>query len=73
MTNIPTLKSREVIRRLKALGFDEVRQKGSHKRFAHPDGRKVTVPVHSGRDIGTGLLNKIAGDIGMTVTEFVEL
>ena len=31
---------------LKRLGFDEVRQRGSHKQFRHPDGKGTTVPFH---------------------------
>ncbi len=33
MGNIPTLKPREVVALLEALGFNEVRQRGSHKQF----------------------------------------
>ncbi|HQZ37668.1 MAG TPA: type II toxin-antitoxin system HicA family toxin [Vicinamibacterales bacterium] len=49
MGALPTLKPREVVALLVALGFTEVRQKGSHKQFRHIDGRGTTVPVHSGR------------------------
>lgn len=59
-----------VCKALEALGFEFVRQKGSHLRFAHPDGRKTTVPSHSGEDIGPKLLNKIAKDIEMDKKEF---
>ena len=55
---------------LKELGFEFVRQKGSHLRFAHPDGRKTTVLSHSGEYIYPGLLNKIAKDIGVDKKEF---
>ncbi|MBC8324044.1 MAG: type II toxin-antitoxin system HicA family toxin [Verrucomicrobia subdivision 3 bacterium] len=51
MGNIPVLKPREVVRLLKKLGFEEVRQRGSHKQFRHDDGRGTTVPFHSGRGI----------------------
>jgi len=51
MPGIPVLKPREVIAILTVLGFVEVRQRGSHKQFRHPDGRATTVPDHGGRDI----------------------
>jgi predicted RNA binding protein YcfA (HicA-like mRNA interferase family) len=35
----PVLKRREVIALVEHLGFQEVRQRGSHKQFKHPDGR----------------------------------
>jgi predicted RNA binding protein YcfA (HicA-like mRNA interferase family) len=53
------------------LGFQEVRQRGSHKQFRHTDGRVTTVPVHQGRDISPTLLRQIARDIGLTVQELV--
>ena len=71
MPSIPVLKARETIRILGALGFEEVRQRGSHKRFRHPDGRTTTVPVHQGRDISPVLLSRIARDVGLTIQEFV--
>ena len=67
----PILKPREVIALLERLGFREVRQRGSHKQFRHPDGRSTTVPVHAGRDISPILLRHIARDVGLTVDEFV--
>jgi predicted RNA binding protein YcfA (HicA-like mRNA interferase family) len=69
--NLPTLKPREVVAYLGRLGFAEVRQKGSHKQFRHPDGRGTTVPFHAGRDISPTLLRKIAKDVGLTPDEFL--
>lgn len=71
MAPVPVLKPREVIAILAGLGFDEVRQRGSHKRFRHPDGRATTVPVHAGRDLSPILLRRIARDVGMNVREFI--
>ena len=71
MGNVPVLKPREVIKALEALGFEEVRQRGSHKQFRHADGRATTVPFHKGRDIAPTLLRKIARDIGITIEELL--
>ena len=67
MAKAPVLKPREVVERLVSLGFLEIRQRGSHKQFRHPDGRCTTVPFHRGRDISPILLRQIAKDIGVTV------
>jgi len=67
----PVLKPREVTRILESLGFSEVRQRGSHKQYRHPDGRCTTVPYHPGRDLSPILLRQIARDIGLTVDEFL--
>jgi predicted RNA binding protein YcfA (HicA-like mRNA interferase family) len=71
MGHLPILKPREVITLLEALGFSEVRQRGSHKQFRHPDGRCTTVPFHAGRDVSPILLRQIAKDIGLTVDELL--
>ena len=70
MSSIPVLKPRETVGILVALGFEEARQRGSHKRFRHPDGRSTTVPVHQGRDLSPVLLRRIARDVGLTIQEF---
>jgi predicted RNA binding protein YcfA (HicA-like mRNA interferase family) len=63
--------ARKVLRALEALGFEIVRQKGSHVFLRHPDGRTTTVPVHPGEDIGRGLLRKVIRDAGVDVEEFL--
>jgi len=70
MGAIPILKPREVCRLLETLGFEMVRQRGSHIQYRHADGRGTTVPMHKGRDIAAPLLRQIARDIGLTVEEF---
>jgi predicted RNA binding protein YcfA (HicA-like mRNA interferase family) len=42
MGSIPVLKSKEVASILVKLGFEEVRQRGSHKQFRHADGRSTS-------------------------------
>lgn len=59
------------MRILRNLGFDLVRQKGSHCQFKHPDGRQTTVPDHRGRDLSPFLLRQIAKDIGMKIEDFI--
>jgi predicted RNA binding protein YcfA (HicA-like mRNA interferase family) len=71
MGDVPVLKPREVAAVLIRLGFVEVRQRGSHRQYRHPDGRVTTVPFHQGRDISPALLRAIARDIGMDVRDFV--
>jgi predicted RNA binding protein YcfA (HicA-like mRNA interferase family) len=71
MGQLPVLKPREVVFLLEALGFVEVRQRGSHKQFRHTDGRCTTVPFHAGRDISPILLRQIAKDIGLSIDKFL--
>lgn len=73
MPKLPVLKAMELIRALEKAGFEAIRQKGSHVRLKHPDGRVVTVPVHPERDIGRGLLRKVIRDAELTRDEFMAL
>lgn len=73
MPPLPIVNSRQLISTLERTGFEIVRQRGSHVRLKHPDGRVVTVPLHSGRDIGRGLLRKILRDSELSREEFIEL
>jgi predicted RNA binding protein YcfA (HicA-like mRNA interferase family) len=70
--SVPVLKPREVVALVVRLGFQEVRQRGSHRQYRHPDGRGTTIPFHAGRDISPSLLRKIARDIGLTVEELIQ-
>ncbi len=71
MGNVPVLKPQQVIRLLEQWGFSEVRQRGSHKQFRHPDGRSTTVPMHKGRDISPILLRQIAADVKIPLQQFL--
>lgn len=70
MSRLSPLKPAEIIRILTRLGFERIRQKGSHIFFRHPDGRTTVVPMHKGEDIGRGLTRKILQDIELTWEEF---
>ena len=48
-----SLTARELIAALNRDGFHFVRQVGSHRRYAHPDGRRVTVAPHCSGDTFT--------------------
>ncbi len=71
MGRAPVLKPREVEKILERLGFDLVRQRGSHRQYRHPDRRATTVPFHAGRDVSPVLLRQIAKDTGLSLVEFL--
>ncbi len=39
-------KAKELEKVARKLGFSKTRQKGSHARWQHPDGRSTTIPIH---------------------------
>jgi predicted RNA binding protein YcfA (HicA-like mRNA interferase family) len=48
------------------MGFEQVRQKGSHLFLRHSDGRTTIVPVHPTDKVGKGTINKIIKDVKIT-------
>lgn len=59
-------KVREVIRRVKADGWKQVRTEGSHRHFQHPikDGT-VTIPGHPNDDLAPGTYKSILRQAGL--------
>ncbi len=51
MTRLRMLKAGEIIAALQYAGFVLLRQKGSHARLGHEDGRVITISCHAGQDI----------------------
>jgi predicted RNA binding protein YcfA (HicA-like mRNA interferase family) len=73
MTRMPQVTARELVRFLRAQGFEEERQSGSHLTLWHPSRRiAVTIPVHSGADIGRGLAVRILKDAGFSIEDYVQ-
>jgi len=69
MTSVPSLTPKEVIGILKKIGFDFVRQKGSHSIYVK-ESMMVIVHVHS-KSLKKGTLNKIIKGTGLNVEEFL--
>ncbi|KHG41866.1 MULTISPECIES: type II toxin-antitoxin system HicA family toxin [Aphanizomenon] len=55
------------------LGFEKIRQKGSHARWKHPDGRATTIPIHGNAEIGGWLFQEILNQLEITEDEFNNL
>ena len=68
----PTIRSRECVRGLQRLGFEVVRQTGSHIRFRHPDGRAATVPSHGSVDLGRGITRSILQKAQVSLSDFLD-
>lgn len=71
MSRFPAISFKKLIHVVEQLGFRKTRQRGSHIRFVHSDGRKTTIPDHGNRDVPKGLLLKIVRyDLEMEPEEF---
>ena len=72
MSKLPIVNARLMIKYLQSAGFEQVRQKGSHKFFKHHDGRTATIPDHKGEVLGRGLINKILKDTEIDKKDFIK-
>lgn len=71
MNKLPVLSGKEIIRRFEKLGYEIVRQKGSHVRMINISDKlkaPITVPLH--QTVGRGLLRKILKQAEISVNEF---
>ncbi len=71
MTRLPVVDFKTMEKILLSLGFQAVRQKGSHVFYRHPDGRTTTVPNHPKRDLARPLVREILREVEITPEEFV--
>jgi len=73
LTKLPVVKSKDLEKVLFKLGFNKVRQKGSHAFYRHKDGRYTTIPHHPSRDLSPILVLKIIKEINLSRKEFERL
>ena len=60
------MKVRELIRLLEKNGWIELRSRGSHRNFKHPQATAVvTVPGNEGKEVAPGTLNAILKKAGL--------
>lgn len=71
MPKLPILSGRKLIRVLGQVGYEVVRQRGSHIRLSCPGKKPITVPDY--KTIDHSLLAKILRDAELTAEEFLKL
>lgn len=73
MPKMPRISSREAIRALECLGFEQVRQTGSHvvmKKETEEGEIGCVVPMH--RELKVGTLSAILKQAQVSIEEFIE-
>lgn len=74
MSRMPQVTAHELVRFLHKQGFADDRQSGSHLTLWNEEKKStVTVPVHTGCDIGRGLAARILKDAGFSVEDYLRL
>jgi predicted RNA binding protein YcfA (HicA-like mRNA interferase family) len=73
MEKLPRVTAAETSKVLERTGFLLTRQSGSHKIYKNKEGKRVTVPFHTGRILHPKVLQSILRDANLTVERFKEL
>lgn len=73
MPKLPIIKAKELIRVLNKLGFFKHHQVGSHAQYKNLSEKRITIPIHHGKDINKKTLRGIINDIDITVEKFIEI
>ena len=71
MPSLPLLSGREVARLFENLGWEVVRQRGSHIVLVK-DGQRATLSVPDHKEVGRGTLRSLIRAAGLTVEEFMD-
>jgi predicted RNA binding protein YcfA (HicA-like mRNA interferase family) len=65
---------KEIVNKFAKIGYQVVRQLGSHMRLRHSDSgkhRPLTVPAY--KEVSVGLLKRLLKEAGLSVEEFIRL
>jgi len=74
MPKIPRITGKQAVAAFCKAGFRLARIKGSHHILKHETiPYRLSVPVHRGQTVGTGLLKDQIEKAGLTVEQFIEL
>ena len=74
MSKLHPEKPNEVIRKLRALGYEGPFPGGRHVFMRHAQTRhKIPVPYHKGKDIPKGTIGEIIKELGITVKKWNDL
>ncbi len=70
MSRLTLVNAKTMEKLLLRLGFEKVRQKGSHAFYRHPDGRITTIPHHKARMLARPLIREILREIEVTIDDY---
>ena len=73
-TKFPVVSAKDAIKAFEKIGYEIVRQKGSHIRmrnYTDPICQPITIPNH--KTLKVGLLRNLLNDAGLSIEEFKKL
>ncbi|MBI5061747.1 MAG: type II toxin-antitoxin system HicA family toxin [Candidatus Aenigmarchaeota archaeon] len=70
---LPLVTGQKMLKVLSVKGFVVIRQRSSHVQLKNEKGILITIPIHSGKAVSVGVLNKILRDAEISREEYTEL
>ena len=71
MGELGGISGKETIRRFLSLGYEVIRQRGSHVRLRATGRKMLTIPLH--KELKIGLLHQLIKDSGISLDDFLHL
>ena len=68
---LPVVSGQDTVRALRAVGFEQISQRGSHVKLRNTEGRTVIVPMH--RELAPGTLRSILRQAARSAEEYTAL
>ena len=74
MNRLPVISGKEAVKRFEKVGYQFVRQVGSHMRLKHPsDPSRAPLSVPDHKTVRKGLLRRLLRDANISIDEFTAL
>ncbi|HLD38312.1 MAG TPA: type II toxin-antitoxin system HicA family toxin [Candidatus Nanoarchaeia archaeon] len=71
MPKLPIISGQTAVRAFMKIGYQIIRQRGSHIRLHHKTRKPLTIPNH--KILGKGLIRKLLRDAQISIEEFIKL
>ena len=71
---LPIISGKDAVKAFRKIGYEVVRQKGSHLRLKDPTNpahKPITIPDH--KELKPGLLRKLIRDANLSIEDFIKL
>ena len=73
MPSLPVISGDEAVRAFERLGYERVRQRGSHIRLMSDESGREPLTVPRKKELKRGMLRALIRDAGISVEDFMEL
>ena len=70
MSRLNIINSKKMEKLILRVGFEKIRQKGSHAFYRHANGRSTTIPHHKARMLARPLIREILREIEITIDDY---